>query len=187
MREVPPRLLSLVERTKPYLFETKYIKGSRNIASDCLSRQTIYGRSLPVEDEMIRRIMMETSEQVREDPAITDILEAVKEDQRYMEAVKAVRKRLTKQEVKKLPKDNRARDYLSMWDGLSVLDDEDDTIMILNLDRIVIPQGVPLGQWGMGQWGWGQWGKNLDNRDNTFVCLLINWSHSIVANIQIMH
>lgn len=48
--------------------------------------------------------------------------------------MEAVRKRLPKEDIKKLPKENGARDYLSMWDGLSVLDDRPDTIMILNLD-----------------------------------------------------
>ena len=56
--------------------------------------------------------------------------------------MEAVRKRLPKEDIKKLPKENGAWDYLSMWDGLSVLDDRPDTIMILNLDCIVIPHGA---------------------------------------------
>ena len=142
MRDCPPRLLPLVERTIPFDFETRFIKGSRNLASDCLSRQVNYGDTLDVSDEMIRRIVYESSEQVREDPAMTDILQCAGSDEKYLQAVDACRKRLTKADLKKLPTTHGARQYLSKWDNISVLDDRPDSILLLDLDRIVIPRGA---------------------------------------------
>ena len=101
MRDCPPRLLPLVERTIPFDFETRFIKGSRNLASDCLSRQVIYGETLDVTDEMISRIVYESSEQVREDPAMTDILQCASIDEKYLQAVDACRKRLSKADLNK--------------------------------------------------------------------------------------
>ena len=95
IEDVPPRLLPLVERTFGYNFETKFIRGSRNLASDCLSRQVNYGETLDVADEVIRRIVLETSEQVRQDPLMSDIFAAVSEDSKYMEAVEAKRRGMT--------------------------------------------------------------------------------------------
>lgn len=140
IEDIPPRLLPLVERTMCFDFETRFIKGSRNLASDCLSRQVNYGQALDVADEVVRRIVMDTSEQVRQDPMMMDIFAAVAEDSKYMEAVEAKRKGVTKGELKRLSADNGARAYMSIWDHLSTLDDKEDSILVFNMDRIVVPQ-----------------------------------------------
>ena len=60
-----------------------------------------YGETLDVSDEMIRRIVYESSEQVREDPAMTDILQCASIDEKYLQAVDACRKQLSKADLKK--------------------------------------------------------------------------------------
>ena len=50
---------------------------------------------------MVRNFLMETGEEVRMDPAMTDILEVAKSDPKYLQAVDAVRRRLTKEQVNK--------------------------------------------------------------------------------------
>ena len=139
IEDCPPRLLPLVEHTMCFNFETRFIKGSRNLASDCLSRQVNYGEAVDVADEVVRRIMLDSTQQVREDPLMMDIFSAVADDKRYMEAMDAKRKGLSKSDVKKLPSENGARAYLSMWDNMSTLDEHQDSLLILNLDRIVVP------------------------------------------------
>merc|ERR1712015_61544 len=145
IEDIPPRLLPLVERTFGYNFETKFVRGSRNLASDCLSRQVNYGQELDVADEVVRRIVMESSEQVRQDPLMSDIFAAIAEDNKYLEAVEAKRSGMSKADLKKLPEDNGARAYMSIWDCLSTLDDKEDSILLYNLDRICVPASCQKG------------------------------------------
>ena len=83
---------------------------------------------------------VETAEQVRQDPLMADIFAAVSEDSKYLEAVDAKRSGVTKAELKKLPSENGARAYMSVWDHLSLLDDKEDSILVFNMNRIVVPQ-----------------------------------------------
>ena len=92
MQDCPPRLLPLVEQTVPFNFEIKFIKLTRNLASDCLSRAVNFCEPINVADEMVRRIVRDCSEQVREDPLMSDILQRASEDDKYLQAVEAKRK-----------------------------------------------------------------------------------------------
>ena len=135
MRDCPPRLLPLVERTVLFNFETKFIKGARNLASDCLSRQVNYGQSIDVADEMVRRIVKDCAEQVQEDPLMSDILQRA--DQKYLQAVDAKRRNMEKVDVRKLSAEQGAKRYMSKWESISVLDNWLDTLLLLNMDRII--------------------------------------------------
>ena len=63
LRDVPPRLLAMRERTVPYIFTVEYIKGVRNIAADCISHYPNFGTKLDVEEEVFRRIVMKAHEE----------------------------------------------------------------------------------------------------------------------------
>ena len=84
----------------------------------------------------------EVDEGVREDPLLADVLFAVQDDDKYKEASLAVRQGLSKDDVKRLPTEHGARQFMSVWDYLGVLDDRPDTIMLYEGHRIVVPVGA---------------------------------------------
>ena len=64
----------------------------------------------------------------------------VQQDQSYREASVASTQGLSKDEVKKLPSGHRARQYLSVWDYLGVMDEKPDTVMLYEAHRLVKPK-----------------------------------------------
>ena len=66
---------------------------------------------------------------IREDPRMTEILEAAASSTSYSEAVKAKLEGLSAEEVKQLPLGHGAREYQRWWNTMGVLDDKEDTIL----------------------------------------------------------
>ena len=83
----------------------------------------------------------EIDQGIREDPLLADILLTIQGDTKYKEAFQALMKGLSKDDVKRLPSEHGARQVLSVWDHLGVLDQREDTIMLFEGHRIVIPAG----------------------------------------------
>ena len=70
---------------------------------------------------------------------MTEILEAAASSTSYGEAVKAKLEGLSAEEVKQLPLGHGARDYQRWWNTMGVLDDKEDTILVMDGHRIVVP------------------------------------------------
>ena len=66
-------------------------------------------------------------------------LEAAASSTSYGEAVKAKLEGLSAEEVKQLPLGHGARDYQRWWNTMGVLDDKEDTILVMDGHRIVVP------------------------------------------------
>ena len=151
--DISPKLAPLVERTAKYSFTTVYLKGKKNLACDALSRFPLFGSeevSDPNLDEGLgddkeiytcAMVNAEVDEGIREDPLLADVLFAVQDDIKYKEASLALRQGLSKDDIKRLPTEHGARQFMSIWDHLGVLDDRPDTIMLYEGHRIVVPAG----------------------------------------------
>ena len=62
-------------------------------------------------------------------------------------AVKAKLDGLSTAEIKRLLFEHGAREYQRWWDSIGVLDDKEDTILVMDGNRIVVPfgaRGTPL-------------------------------------------
>ena len=76
----------------------------------------------------------------REDIQLQKMFVAVKNDENYRAAMEKLREGATKQEIVKLGKGHPARVYKEVWDELTLVDDEPDTIMIMGNLRLVVPE-----------------------------------------------
>jgi hypothetical protein len=74
----------------------------------------------------------------RQDHKLFELFEAVKEPD-YQKVVATVREDAM---VKKLPTEHPAREYIHVIDGLSIIDKEEDPLLVLNDSRIVVPRGA---------------------------------------------
>ena len=79
---------------------------------------------------------------IRENPRMTEILEAAASSTSYSEAVKAKLEGLSAEEVKQLPLGHGAREYQRWWNTMGVLDDKEDTILVMDGHRIVVPMSI---------------------------------------------
>ena len=97
---------------------------------------------LGMEDEYTcSMVNAEIDQGIREDPLLADILQTIQSDVKYKEASQALMKGLSKDDVKRLPSEHGAKQYLSVWDHLGVLDDREDTVLLFEGHRIVVPNG----------------------------------------------
>ena len=143
IRDTSEKLQPLLEVCARYTFKTEYIPGKKNKVADLLSRHPLWGDAPTVLDKCGRVIAFEdTWRRVREDPRMSEILEAASSSSSYKEAVQAKLDGLTADEVKKLPHQHGAREFQKWWDSIEVLEDREDTILVMDGNRIIIPQAA---------------------------------------------
>ena len=140
IRDTSEKLQPLLEVCSRYTFQTEYIPGKKNKVADLLSRHPLWGTGPTVLDKCGRVFTFEdTWKRVREDPRMSEILEAAGSNSSYKEAVQAKLDGLTAEEVKRLPHHHGAREFQKWWDSIEVLEDREDTILVMDGHRIIIP------------------------------------------------
>ena len=143
LRDVPPRLLRLRERCLPYVFSVKVIKGVRNEICDALSRSPVFGPEMILQEDHCCYLASawddEEVEQVKSDPLMADIMIDIKADHAYLQAIEAFRGGKTKDDVRKLPTEHGARQFLSIWEHVGILEDRPDTVPTYDGHRIIVP------------------------------------------------
>ena len=140
MRDSSEKLQPLLEVCARYTFKAEYIPGKKNKVADLLSRHPMWGNGPTVLDKCGRVFAFEdTWRRVREDPRMSEILEAAGSSPSYKEAVQAKLDGLTAQEVKKLPHEHGAREFQKWWDSIEALENRKDTILVRDGTRIIIP------------------------------------------------
>ena len=140
IRDTSEKLQPLLEACSLYNFRIEYIPGKKNKVADLLSRYPVWSEGPTVFDKCGRVVAFNSQHKMlREDPRIAEIMVAAGTSTKYKEAVKAKLDGLTAEEVKQLPKDHGAREYQKWWNTIGVLDDKEDTIMIMDDHRIIVP------------------------------------------------
>ena len=130
-----PRLLRVRERLTNYNFNVEWVAGKTHLIADALSRYPVFspegeaGGDLNADVEAARLV------QVREEPAYADMLQHAALPG-YRELVKAFRAGKC---PSKLPDGHVARQYNDVWTRLSLLDDQPDTLLLLDAERVVVP------------------------------------------------
>ena len=126
------RLQRIRETLLPYNFEIIWVPGKTHEIADSLSRNPQFRpeSSTSLDDYSNTNLVCN----IMSDPALAVILDAVDDD--YLAVSKAVRQG---KRVKLLPSSHPAHPYASVWDRLSLLDDDEHTLLILDDERIVVP------------------------------------------------
>ena len=132
LRDLTERQQILREKVSIYTFTTQYLAGKLNMVADLLSRQPLWGpqtehlcqRAVFMEDEQL-------AESIRSDPLFANILEAATNDPSYK---LAVRIHMEDGDRKKVP-----GEYSHIWNRVSLLDRQQDTLMLVDGTRILVP------------------------------------------------
>ena len=88
--------------------------------------------------EELEKVIIAFDAQHREDPRIAEIMAAATSTP-YKEAVRAKLDGLTANEIKKLPIEHGPKEYQKWWNTIGVLDDKEDTILVMDGHRIIVP------------------------------------------------
>ena len=124
------RLLRFRERLTHFSFTVSYAEGKTHFIADALSRAPVFD---PPENEYVSALSVFAC-RVAADPALQGFFDAARADDGYSSVVDALKRAVP---LSSLPPQHPARLLRSCWDDLSVLD---DTLLILNDSRIVVPK-----------------------------------------------
>ena len=75
-----------------------------------------------------------------EDPLIQDIRDKASMDFAYTAVINSIRHQRSKEDIKNSLTEDPAPHYLHLWNRLSLLDRRKDTLIVLDLKRLVIPK-----------------------------------------------
>ncbi|CAB4046268.1 Hypothetical predicted protein, partial [Paramuricea clavata] len=109
----------------------KWVEGKRHLVADALSRAPYFSPKESLSERISIRCIKSS------DPSLKFLLEASK-DPSYASVVKALEEGKT---LSNLPPTHPAKEYRSIWNDLSIYDDEESTgkLIIYDSRRIVVP------------------------------------------------
>ena len=120
------RLLRFRERIAAYNFSLQWNAGKNHSIADVLSRYPIFPGEEETDDLDVSLCFA-----VASNPSLQVLFDKI--DDSYKAIVQAFRR---KNNPKMLPVEHPARIYANIWSSISLLDDEEDTLLILSLIHI---------------------------------------------------
>ena len=137
------RLQKLREKMMGYDAEIVYTPGKYHFAADALSRNPLFNVMTVEEDIMAevyhcKRTYTGSHTYARDDLKMQPLFEAA-DDSAYQLVVTAVRSGI---KLDDLHKDHPAQIFKSVWDDISVIDEKDKPLLILNDTRIIVPKNA---------------------------------------------
>ena len=129
----------------PHVFNLEYVPRKRNLIADAFSRAPMLDGE-KVQDEIpTTHCRLVSSEEVhectRKDPLMSSLFEAAS-DEDYREVVQALR---DDKQLSEFDPTHPAHRYRDVYSQLSLFDDEQVTLIILNGSRIVVPKSARPG------------------------------------------
>jgi transposase InsO family protein len=127
------RLRRLREKMTPFRFTLCWTAGKTHSMADALSRAPIFD---PPEESADDTLNITLCHRIATDPQLQILFDAIVDDQPYKDLIHAIQ---TDEQVSKLPDTHIAKLFANVWNRLSTLDDDAETLIILDNDRIVVP------------------------------------------------
>ena len=121
------RIQRLMSKLLGFEFTVEWIAGKNHVIADALSRNPVF-MAKNHDDIIIRKVA-----EMVPDPALESVSKHAEEDKDYQEVVDAVKRGIR---VKKLHESPPAQQYRSMWEEISVY--EEDRLLTIS-NRIIVP------------------------------------------------
>lgn len=125
------RLQRMREKMVAYTFEVKWNAGKDHQIADALSRAPVFAAT--DNEDTVNEVLCNA---VASDPKLQPLFDAAT-DPAYQAVVQALR---AGKHPRNLPPSHPARLYGSVWHKLSLFDDEEDTLLLYDNNRIVVPK-----------------------------------------------
>ncbi len=129
-----PRLLRLREKIMGYTFDVRWTAGKTHLIADALSRAPVFKPEEEEEEEGLYNAFL--CRAVSTDPAMQPLFDAIRDDDNYQSVISALR---SGKSPAQLHASHPAKAFGNVWDHLSLLDDEKETLIIYDDTRIVVP------------------------------------------------
>ena len=130
------RLQRFREKLVPYSFEVNWSAGKLHKIADALSRAPVF----KAEEDVSQNVTLNSiTGKKPQDPSMSMLVDAAKEDKDYQRVVQAV---LNADNVKDLSVSHPARSYMSVWDELSVFEMDGVSILLKDCCQMVVPQSA---------------------------------------------
>ena len=133
------RLLRFREKLVDYQFEVEWQAGKLNEIADALSRYPVWPAKEETSAEADADLAVVVN-RVAEDPAMQVLYDYAAEDDEYGMLIDALHNQLDRVAIRDLPL--AVSRYSAVWDRLSTLDDQQETLVLLDASRVVVPQSA---------------------------------------------
>ena len=152
--DISDEISDIVVSTYRYNFSVKYIPGKQNELVDYLSRNPDrdeetekhgpfiiddFGKEITIEAHIcLAQTINRFQSRIDSDPLLESMRDSGAIDDQYSAVIKAVQENKSKTWVLN-SSDNPCREYVSVWDRLGTADDNDSTLLTLDIKRLVVP------------------------------------------------
>ena len=152
--DISDEISDIVVLTYRYNFSVEYVAGKDNELADYLSRNPRWGKESEthgpwITDDFGKEITIEAHvcaakvikryhDSIKSDPLLQEMRDCRAVDEQYTAVIKAIREKRSKSWVQN-SSNNPCRDYISVWDRLGTADDNDSTLLTLDIKRLVVP------------------------------------------------
>ena len=98
-----------------------------------------FGKEITIEVHVFAvQVIKRYHDRIESDPLLEEMRYSGVVDKQYTEVIKAIREKRRKSLVKNSI-DNPCRDYISVWDRLGTADNNNSTLLTLDIKRLVVP------------------------------------------------
>ena len=154
MDDISDKISDIVVSTYRYNFNVKYIQGKNNELADYLSRNPVWNEETEkhgpwITDNFGKEVTIEAHvcsaqtirrfhDRIANNPLLEEMRDSGAIDEQYTSVIKAIRDKQNNTWVLN-SSDNPCREYISVWDRLGTADDNDSTLLTLDIKRLVVP------------------------------------------------
>ena len=152
--DISDKISDIVMSTYRYNFTVDYVAGKDNELADYLSRNPMwdkesekhgpwstddFGKEITIEAQVYAaQAIKRYHDRITNDPLLKEMCDCGALDEQYKEVIKASRENRSKFWVQN-SRYNPCRDFISVWDRLGTADDNDSTLLTLDIKRLVVP------------------------------------------------
>ena len=133
-----PRLMRIREKLASYVFSVEWSAGKTHLIADALSRFPVFSPS-HFQAQCSEYDSVRLAQDMRQEPSLNNIFTCAKTDSEYKALLEALR---TGKRPEDLSSSHLAKPFKNVWDQLTLLDDQYNTLVLVNDEQVVVPQSA---------------------------------------------